>query len=47
MGFAELPARGSAAARAAARARGEFCNVHTGKVAMLAWKLKLTLSGDR
>ena len=37
MGFKELPTRGGAAARAAARERREFCIVHNGKAAMLAW----------
>eukprot|EP00959_Pyramimonas_sp_CCMP1952_P456388 9473090-Pyramimonas_sp.AAC.1 len=30
-----------------AAARGGSCVVHDGKVAMLAWELKWTLSGDR
>ena len=47
MGFTRLPTRGGAAARAAARAREEVCIVSNEKVAMLVWKLRRTLIGDR
>ena len=47
MGFTRFPTRGGAAARAAARAREEFCIVSNEKVAMLVWKLKRTLIGVR
>eukprot|EP00959_Pyramimonas_sp_CCMP1952_P169793 3547450-Pyramimonas_sp.AAC.1 len=38
--FGDAPARASLdRARARGRARGEFCAVHNGKAAMLAWQL--------
>ena len=40
MGFTELTTRGGAAARAAARARGEFCIVHNRKVGASVGLLK-------
>ena len=40
MGFTELPTRGGAAVRAAARARGEFCIVHNRKVGASVGLLK-------
>ena len=33
--------------RGRARARGEFCVVHRRQTAMLVWKLKKNLNGDR
>eukprot|EP00959_Pyramimonas_sp_CCMP1952_P188010 3931233-Pyramimonas_sp.AAC.1 len=46
MGFADLATRGGAVAFTAARARG-ICIVYNAKVAMLAWELKWTFSGDQ